>query len=169
MPAKVRKKYVKQAHVTPFCSSCPMNNGAVNHDYPINALDFNRLSVIPSLQFSKLICRFGNKVLSLQSKSKKRMIIANKILLDDFIQSHVNALKPINKWLAQVTEARWKSHAELKRQFPPADYVKNGRYVFNIGGNKFRIVAVVVFIGGVMNIRFVGTHTEYDRIDCATI
>lgn len=53
--------------------------------------------------------------------------------------------------------------------FPSADYVKNGRYVFNIGGNNFRVVAVVIFIGGVMNIRFVGTHPEYDKIDSAVI
>lgn len=97
------------------------------------------------------------------------MIIANKVLLDDFIQSHVQALKPLNKWLALVVKSEWKSHAELKSQFPSADYVKNGRYVFNIGGNKFRIVTVVVFVGGVMNIRFVGTHAEYDKIDCTTI
>ena len=53
--------------------------------------------------------------------------------------------------------------------FPSADYVKNGRYVFNIGGNNYRVVAVVIFIGGVMNIRFVGTHSDYDKIDCAII
>lgn len=97
------------------------------------------------------------------------MIIANKVLLDEFVQSHVQALKPINKWPAQVTDAKWKSHASLKTQFPSADYVKNGRYVFNISGNKFRIVAVVIFVGGVMNIRFAGTHAEYNKIDCATI
>lgn len=50
-----------------------------------------------------------------------------------------------------------------------ANYVKNGRYVFNIGGNNFRLVAVVVFIAGIMNIRFIGTHPEYDKIDCSTI
>lgn len=97
------------------------------------------------------------------------MVIANKILLDDFVQSHVQAVKPLNRWLQQVAEARWSSHTELKQQFPSADYVKNGRYVFNIGGNKYRIVAVVVFVGGVMNIRFIGTHAEYGKIDCATI
>lgn len=97
------------------------------------------------------------------------MIIANKILLDEFVQKHTQALKVINKWLDQVSEAQWKSHSELKRQFPSADYIKNGRYVFNIGGNKFRLVAVVMFIGGVMNIRFIGTHAEYDKIDCSTI
>lgn len=43
------------------------------------------------------------------------------------------------------------------------------KIVFNIGGNRYRLVAVVLFIGGVMNIRFIGTHSEYDKIDCATI
>lgn len=97
------------------------------------------------------------------------MIIANKTLLDDFVQSHAQALRPVNKWLIQVSAAKWKTHADLKHYFPSADYVKNGRYVFNIGGNKYRIVAVVIFIGGVINVRFIGTHAEYDKIDCATI
>jgi len=97
------------------------------------------------------------------------MIIANKELLDDFVQTHAQAAKPLNKWVDVVKTVQWKNHAELKTMFPSADYVKNGRYVFNIGGNNYRIVAVVIFIGGVMNIRFVGTHPEYDKIDASTI
>ena len=97
------------------------------------------------------------------------MIIANKELLDDFVQSHANAAKPLNNWVEIVKAVRWTSHVDLKKTFPSADYVKNGRYVFNIGGNNFRIVAVVIFIGEVINIRFVGTHAEYDKIDCTTI
>lgn len=97
------------------------------------------------------------------------MIIANKELLNDFVQRHASAAKPLNRWIADVQEAKWTKHADLKQMFPSADYVKNGRYVFNIGGNNYRIVAVVLFVGGVMNIRFVGTHTEYDKIDCTTI
>jgi mRNA interferase HigB len=97
------------------------------------------------------------------------MIIANKALLDDFVQTHAQSASPLNKWVEKVKAAEWKSHAELKQMFPSADYVKNGRYVFNIAGNNYRIVAVVIFIGGVMNIRFVGTHSEYDKIDCSTI
>ena len=100
---------------------------------------------------------------------QKDMIIANKELLDDFVQSHANAAKPLNKWIEDVKAAHWTNHADLKAMFPSADYVKNGRYVFNIGGNNYRVVAVVIFIGGVMNIRFVGTHPEYDKIDCSTI
>lgn len=92
------------------------------------------------------------------------MIIANKELLDEFVQQHANAARPLNRWVETVLSATWSSHADLKRTFPSADYVKNGRYVFNIGGNNYRIVAVVIFIGGVANIRFVGTHAEYDKI-----
>ena len=97
------------------------------------------------------------------------MIIANKELLDDYVQSHAQAVKPLNKQIEEVKAAKWTSHADLKATFPSADYVKNGRYVFNIGGNNFRLVAVVIFIAGVMNIRFIGTHPEYDKIDCTTI
>ena len=89
--------------------------------------------------------------------------------MDDFVQVHTQAIRPLNKWVEIVQSAQWRSHAELKAMFPSADYVKNGRYVFNIGGNNYRLVAVVIFIGGVMNIRFVGTHAEYSKIDCATI
>lgn len=97
------------------------------------------------------------------------MIIANKGVLDAFVQKHAQSARPLNGWVEKVKSATWRNHAELKQTFPSADYVKNGRYVFNIGGNNYRIVAVVIFIGDVMNIRFVGTHSEYDKIDSSTI
>ena len=46
------------------------------------------------------------------------------------------AAKPLNKWIETIKAATWKNHSELKQMFPSADYVKNGRYVFNIGGNR---------------------------------
>ena len=98
------------------------------------------------------------------------MKIDNKVILDDFVQKHAKAAKPLNKWVEEVEKADWQSHNDLKRCFPAADYVKNGRYVFNIGGNNYRIVAVVMFINGMMILRFVGTHAEYDKIkDCSVI
>ena len=98
-----------------------------------------------------------------------KMIIANKEILDAFVQKHAQSAAPLNSWVEKVKSAVWHNHTELKQTFPSADYVKNGRYVFNIGGNNYRVVAVVIFIGGVMIIRFVGTHKEYDKIDCSTI
>jgi len=97
------------------------------------------------------------------------MKIANKEILNEFVQLHADSANALNHWIEEVQKVSWKSHADLKLSFPSADYVKNGRYVFNIKGNKYRLVAVVIFVGGVMNIRFIGTHAEYDKIDCATI
>ena len=68
------------------------------------------------------------------------------------------------RWAEYVEKTDWKSHAELKQAFPSADYVGNDRYVFNISGNKFRLVTIVVFFQGFLHIRFVGTHAEYDKI-----
>lgn len=63
----------------------------------------------------------------------------------------------------------WSNHAELKQDFPSADYVGEGRYVFNIKGNNYRMVVIVLFIDDILTIRFVGTHAEYDKINCLTI
>jgi mRNA interferase HigB len=61
------------------------------------------------------------------------------------------------------------NHNELKQAFPSADYIGGARYIFNIKGNGYRIVAVVVFVAGTLTIRFVGTHNDYNKIDCKTI
>lgn len=97
------------------------------------------------------------------------MILTNLSLIETFVRKHSDSVKSINKWLKEVCDKNWKNHAELKLDYPSADYVGNSRYVFNISGNKYRIVAVVIFINGVMDLRFIGTHAEYDRIDCSTI
>ncbi|MDR3118704.1 MAG: type II toxin-antitoxin system HigB family toxin [Mediterranea sp.] len=68
-----------------------------------------------------------------------------------------------------VEVSEWKSHNDVKQTFPSADYVGNAKYVFNIKGNGFRIVAVVVFVAGTVTIRFIGTHEDYNRINCKTI
>lgn len=98
------------------------------------------------------------------------MIISNKPILVDFVQKHSQAVKPLNKWIKEVDAASWQSHNDLKDTFPSADYVGNGRYVFNIGGNKYRVVAVVLFINGVFELRFVGTHNDYGKVkNCSEI
>ncbi|KAA6316943.1 mRNA interferase HigB [termite gut metagenome] len=97
------------------------------------------------------------------------MILFRKLILRDFVQKHSQATKPINRWIEIVLAANWKDHNDLKKAFNSADYIGNNRYVFNIGGNKFRLVAVVVFINGTMEIRFIGTHDEYGKIDCSEI
>ena len=73
-------------------------------------------------------------------------------------------MEPLAKWVDVVECAQWTNHNDLKADFPSADYVGKRRYVFNIKGNNYRLVAIVVFFGGVIDVRFVGTHAEYDKI-----
>lgn len=93
------------------------------------------------------------------------MKIIDSEKLEEFIKKHADANNAIGKWVEKVENANWKNHNELKNDFLSADYVENNRYVFNIRGNNYRIVAIVVFFAGRLVIRFIGTHKEYDRID----
>ena len=97
------------------------------------------------------------------------MEIRNKESLNKYVTKHISILNSLQRWVDIVEEAEWKSHNDLKRDFPSADYVGNGRYVFNIQGNNCRLVAIILFVGGYLKIRFIGTHAEYDKIDCKTI
>lgn len=97
------------------------------------------------------------------------MRIQRKNIIDDFSIEHADALRPLQRWVDVVENTCWSSHAELKQDFPSADYVGNGRYVFNIKGNSYRMVVVATFVAGIISIHFIGTHEEYDRIDCSTI
>ena len=97
------------------------------------------------------------------------MRIRNKGLLDIYAKKHANARKSIQHWIDFVEEVEWKSHNELKHDFPSADYIGNNRYIFNIQGNNYRLVAIAIFIEGYLKIRFIGAHAEYDKIDCKTI
>jgi mRNA interferase HigB len=63
-----------------------------------------------------------------------------------------------------VQEADWKNVGVLKKRFPTADYVGDDLYVFNIGGNKWRLVARIIFGARTVFIRFIGTHAQYDKV-----
>lgn len=76
---------------------------------------------------------------------------------------------PLERWYNIAEKAEWRNLSEIKVDFPATDYVGNQHYVFNIKGNSYRLVVVVKFTIGYIFIRFVGTHEEYDKIDCSTI
>ncbi len=82
----------------------------------------------------------------------------------DFIAVHADAEQPLKDWYKAVSKAYWRNFADIKQTFNTVDYVGNDRYVFDIKGNNYRIVAIVLFINQKVYIRFVGTHEEYERI-----
>lgn len=75
----------------------------------------------------------------------------------------------LERWYDIAQSADWHTLSEIRADFPATDYVGNQHYVFNIKGNKYRLVVVIKFTIGRLFIRFVGTHAEYDKIDCSTI
>lgn len=75
----------------------------------------------------------------------------------------------LERWYEIVKAAMWQNYAQMKADFGSVDSVGNQHYVYNIHGNKYRLVVVVKFVLGKVFIRFVGTHREYENIDAATI
>ena len=80
-----------------------------------------------------------------------------------------DAREPALAWYRQVLRADWASPAEVKRDIGSASILKDGRVVFNIGGNKYRIVVWINYPYRIVYVRFIGTHSEYDRIDAQTV
>lgn len=97
------------------------------------------------------------------------MRIFTERTLKEYIEIHSDAKTAIQEWVDIVKRSEWTCFADVRRTFNSADSVGNQRYVFNIKGNCYRIVAVIKFTIKFVYIRFIGTHSEYDRIDCRNI
>lgn len=82
---------------------------------------------------------------------------------------HRDAEEPTLAWYRDVLKADWAKPSEVKAQFGSASILQDGRAVFNIAGNKYRIVVWINYPYRVVYIRFVGTHEQYDAIDARTI
>lgn len=90
-------------------------------------------------------------------------------MLNEFSKTHPDALSALTKWYDETKSADWKDFNDLKKTFNTADIVANDRYVFNIKGNKYRLIALIIFGARTVFILFIGTHKAYDKIDAATI
>lgn len=75
----------------------------------------------------------------------------------------------LERWYEVVEAAQWNIFADIRADFGSVDSEGNQHYVFNIRGNRYRLVVVVKFVMGYVFIRFVGTHEEYDKINASTI
>jgi mRNA interferase HigB len=82
---------------------------------------------------------------------------------------HLDAKEPTLAWYRHVLHADWTSPAAVKRDFGSASILKDGRVVFNLGGNKYRLVVWINYAYRVVYVRFIGTHAQYDRIDAQKI
>lgn len=97
------------------------------------------------------------------------MRIIAKSTLRNFWNKHSDAEQPLQAWYDEARKAEWKSFQDIKKQFGSASIVGNDSMVFNIKGNDYRLIILILFRQGKAFIRFVGSHKEYDKIDAKNI
>lgn len=95
-------------------------------------------------------------------------LIKTKPLID-FYQKHPQAEHPLKSWVAEVKKNQWRAPHDLKRLYRSADILQDNRVVFNIGGNKYRLIVKINYACGVVYVKFIGTHAEYDKIKAEKI
>lgn len=95
-------------------------------------------------------------------------VIAKKVLRDFWLR-HSEVEQQLKAWYHEAEKEKWRSPVDVKRFYPAASILPGDRIVFNIKGNKYRIVVRVNYAFGVVWIRFVGSHADYDKIDATTI
>ena len=93
------------------------------------------------------------------------MRIISRKVLREFWERHPDARQALQAWFADVKHADWSSPSEVKQTYRSASILPNNRVIFNIKGNQYRLVVAVNYAYGMVYIRFVGTHAQYDRID----
>jgi mRNA interferase HigB len=103
------------------------------------------------------------------------MIVIGTDIVDRYFAARVGhrgikaARAQYDAWRAIAGTAQWKTPQDVKTAHPKASILKSGRVVFNIKGNDYRLIVVVQYEGGVVMIRFFGSHDEYDRVNAETV
>lgn len=97
------------------------------------------------------------------------MHIISQKKLRDFWSLHTDSEFDLRRWYLFAKKAHRRSPAEIKAVFSSASFLSNNRVIFNISGNKFRLLVKMVYESGQIYIRFIGTHKDYDLIDPETI
>lgn len=98
------------------------------------------------------------------------MQVIAKRTLRQFWERHPPAETPLKVWYAQTSKAQWTSPTDIKLAFgTTVDFVGDNRVIFDIGGNKYRLIVRVAYPFQRVMIKFIGTHKEYDRINPETV
>lgn len=95
-------------------------------------------------------------------------VIAKKILRD-FWGKFTDSEQQLKTWYREVSKANWSSPADIKNEYARVSILKSGRVVFNICGNKYRLIVDINYTRQWVFIRFIGTHSEYDKVDADNI
>ncbi len=96
-----------------------------------------------------------------------RIVSRKKII--EFYSKHSDSKTALEDWFHKVSKSEWKNYNHLKTTFGTADFVGNHRVVFNIKGNDYRLIAIVIYVSQKVYIRWIGKHNDYDKLDVKNI
>ncbi len=97
------------------------------------------------------------------------MRVITRSTLAAYWQSHPDVEQALKSWYFEAKHAQWKKPEDIKHRYKNADFLSQNRVVFNMKGNHYRLVVKIHYNTGVVYVRFIGTHAEYDRIDAEQI
>ena len=93
------------------------------------------------------------------------MKVFNTLQIEKAYRKYTDAIGPLQNWYQEVEEADWDAPAKLKERYPTASIIRGDLVVFDIKGNRYRLVARINFRRRLVFVKFFGTHKEYDRIN----
>ncbi len=97
------------------------------------------------------------------------MRIIKTSVLKDFYIKHQKSENPLKSWIQETKKNNWRDPSDVKSFYRSADILKNNRIVFNIGGNKYRLIVKVNYKCGVVYIRFIGSHEQYNKVNAEEV
>lgn len=97
------------------------------------------------------------------------MNVISKKTLILFYENHPQAKTPLEVWHSDVRKAQWESPDQIKREYSSASFLRDNRIVFNIKGNDYRLIVHIDYKRKIVRVKFIGTHSEYDKINAEEI
>ena len=95
-------------------------------------------------------------------------IISNRTLVQ-FYKKHPQAKTPLEVWHQDAKKSEWKTPDDIKKVYSSASFLEDNRVVFNIKGNDYRLVVHIDYLRKIVRVKFIGTHSEYDKINAKEI